>query len=62
MALRVQWLIATGNITLPITFAGAAPGLAAGIFQVNFVAPEKSAPVDLMVGGNFGPQFDVFVK
>ncbi len=40
----------TVNI-LPVTFAGAAPGVAAGIFQVNFIAPQQSSMnVNLMVG------------
>ncbi len=34
-------LLANGNM-LPVTFAGAAPGLAAGIFQVNFTAPQQT--------------------
>ncbi len=29
-------------VTLQVTFAGTAPGLAAGIFQINFVAPQQS--------------------
>jgi uncharacterized protein (TIGR03437 family) len=36
--------VPTSTITigsLPITFAGAADGLAGGIFQVNFVLPES---------------------
>ncbi len=36
---------------LPVTFAGAAPGLAAGIFQINFVAPPQSlSGINLTVG------------
>ena len=38
------------NFTLTVTFAGAAPGLAAGIFQVNFIAPPQTLMnVDLEV-------------
>jgi uncharacterized protein (TIGR03437 family) len=61
-------LIAYGSpsTTLTVTGASAAPGLAAGIFQVNFIAPAASLmPVNLMlpVAGNvYGTgQFNVFV-
>jgi uncharacterized protein (TIGR03437 family) len=58
--------VSNGNfshpVTLPVTFAGAAPGLAAGIFQINFVAPQQSATgLNLTVGQASGP-FDVFVQ
>jgi uncharacterized protein (TIGR03437 family) len=29
---------------LPVTYAGSAPGMAAGILQVNFVAPASADP------------------
>jgi len=63
--LQVAWIInnPNGNTPLPITFAGAAPGLAAGIFQVNFVAPQQSLPtVSLLMGGNYAAVFSVFVQ
>jgi uncharacterized protein (TIGR03437 family) len=49
---------------LPVTYAGAAPGLAAGIFQVNFVAPQQSsAYMSLILGnGNTSTQFSVSIK
>jgi uncharacterized protein (TIGR03437 family) len=47
---------------VPVTFAGAAPGLVAGIFQVNFVAPQESVMnINLITGFN-GAQFNVAVK
>jgi len=49
---------------LPVSYAGAAPGLAAGIFQVNFVAPQQSsAYLSLILGnGNTSTQFSVSIK
>jgi len=45
-----------------VSFAGAAPGLAAGIFQINFVPPEQtSGSVQLQVGQGLG-NFNVFVQ
>ena len=46
----------------PITFSAAAPGLAAGIFQVNFIAPEQSLMGVRLFMGNDSTQFDVFVQ
>jgi uncharacterized protein (TIGR03437 family) len=47
---------------LPITFAGAAPGEAAGIFQVNFVAPRQSLMNVSLVTGDSSTQFNVWVQ
>ncbi len=48
---------------LPVTFAGAAPGLVAGIFQVNFIAPKQSLMnVDLVVGSGTRTLFNVWVR
>jgi len=49
---------------LPVSYAGAAPGLAAGIFQVNFVAPQQSTNyMSLILGnGNTSTQFSVSIK
>jgi uncharacterized protein (TIGR03437 family) len=47
------------NVT--ITFAGAAPGLVAGIFQINFVAPQQSVTNLTLIMGQAVAQFDVFV-
>jgi hypothetical protein len=47
---------------LPVTFFGAAPGLAAGIFQVNFIAPQQSLiNVNAGVGSSTAP-FSVIVQ
>ena len=43
---------------LPVAFAGAAPGLAAGIFQVNFVAPQQSLMNVTLIVGNPITQFN----
>ena len=40
------------SLLLPVLFAGSAPGLIAGIFQVNFVAPQESASVVHLILGN----------
>jgi uncharacterized protein (TIGR03437 family) len=50
-----------GNVVLPVTFAGAAPGAAAGIFQVNFVAPQSLTNVFLIVGQN-STQFNIWAQ
>jgi uncharacterized protein (TIGR03437 family) len=47
---------------LPVTFAGAALGLAAGIFQVNFVAPQQRAMNVSLSMGNTGVPFSVWVQ
>lgn len=50
------------SVTLPVTFQGSAPGLAAGIFQVNFVAPQQAlmnAYVQLASGA--GASFNIYV-
>jgi uncharacterized protein (TIGR03437 family) len=62
--IQLRWVGTDFNnpTILPVTFAGAAPGLAAGIFQVNFVAPEQSLmSVNLFMGNN-STHFDVFVQ
>jgi len=61
--IQLRWVIDFNNPTiLPITFAGAAPGLAAGIFQVNFAAPAQTLMDVQLVMGNYSTQFDVFVQ
>ena len=47
---------------LPITFATSAPSLAAGIFQVNFIAPEESLMGVQLLMENYSTQFDVLVQ
>ncbi len=59
---QIEWF-GNGMITLPITAAVAAPSLAAGIFQVNFVAPQQSLMnVNLSLGNTSGTQFNVWVQ
>lgn len=47
---------------LPVAFAGAAPGMAAGILQVNFVAPRQSLTYVTLSMGNAYAFFNVWVK
>jgi uncharacterized protein (TIGR03437 family) len=64
MPVQVEWIANDPNqpTILPVTFAGLAPGLAAGIFQVNFVAPGQSLMnVDIVTGDASG-RFNVFVR
>lgn len=66
----IQYSVENPNniTTLPITYAGTAPGLAAGIFQINFIAPQQSQPSISMVVGNSiyaasgNPSFSVTVR
>lgn len=49
-----------GGVSAPILYAGAAPGLVAGILQVDFVipadvSPANSVPIRLMVGSAASP-------
>jgi uncharacterized protein (TIGR03437 family) len=64
LPVSVEWLINNPNSPtfLPITCASSAPGLVAGIFQVNFMTPAQSViTLDLMVGTSIA-QFSVFVQ
>jgi uncharacterized protein (TIGR03437 family) len=45
-----------------VTFAGAAPGLAAGILQVNFIAPQQTLTISPVIIGNASAQFNVYVR
>ncbi len=48
LTVAVIWFTSTGGgDLLPITFAGSAPGTAAGIFQINFPAPAESGGAQL---------------
>jgi hypothetical protein len=49
-------------VLAPVTFAGAAAGLAAGIFQVNFVAPQESGTNLTLISGSDRATFNVFVR
>jgi len=64
MSIQLQWFANDPNnpTILPITFAGAAPGLAAGIFQVNFIAPQQSLMNVNLLMGNAGAPFNVWVQ
>jgi len=61
---QVEWIANDPNqpAILPVTFAGAAPGLAEGIFQVNFAAPAQSLMNADIVTGDASGRFNVFVK
>jgi uncharacterized protein (TIGR03437 family) len=61
MPIRIQ-SFGNNSTMLPVTFAGAALGLAAGIFQVNFVAPRQSSMNVGLSMGNTGTQFSVWVQ
>jgi uncharacterized protein (TIGR03437 family) len=64
MPVQVEWIANNPNepTILPVTFGGAAPGLAAGIFQVNFVAPAQSLMNVNVVTGAAGARFNAFVR
>lgn len=47
---------------LPVSFAGAAPGMAAGILQVNFTAPQQSLQYAILSLGNAETSFSVWVR
>jgi uncharacterized protein (TIGR03437 family) len=61
MPIQLEWFN-NNNTILPVTFAGAAPSLAAGIFQVNFVAPQQSLMNVKLLMGTSSAQFNVFVQ
>ncbi len=60
-ALPAPVRMATGGNDLAVTYAGAAPGLAAGIFQINFAAPAESTIVSLAIG-QASTEFSVSVR
>jgi uncharacterized protein (TIGR03437 family) len=51
-----------GPDSLQVTFAGSAANLAAGIFQINFVAPLESATNINLVIGQAIAQFNAYVQ
>jgi len=62
-ALQLQLFGPYASGPIPVVFAGAAPGLAAGIFQVNFIAPQAGVESLLLsVGGSFGMGFNVYAQ
>ena len=68
LPVQVLWFGASGGAeTLPLFFAGSAPGTVAGIFQVNFAAPSASEGAELaqVLGPNtFSAEgnFQIYVK
>ncbi len=62
--IQITWVsVDFKTTTIPaISFAGAAPGLAAGIFQVNFAAPQQSLMRVYLSMGNDAVPFNVFVQ
>jgi uncharacterized protein (TIGR03437 family) len=62
--IQLRWVGTDFNnpTILPVTFAAAAPGLAAGIFQVNFIAPQESLRGVSLFVGNDSTRFDLFVQ
>jgi uncharacterized protein (TIGR03437 family) len=63
--IQVEWMVTGQEPTfLPVSFSGAAYGLAAGIYQINFVAPPQTVqpPLELLMGNNFVANFNVFVS
>jgi uncharacterized protein (TIGR03437 family) len=64
MPIQLEWFPNNLNNStiLPITFAGPAPGLAAGIFQVNFVVPQQSLMNVNLLMGNASAQFNIWVQ
>ena len=49
-SIQISW-IGTGAASVPLSFVGLAPGMAAGIFQVNFVALQAGmSTVEVVVG------------
>ena len=61
---QLDWNLNNGpnGQSLQITFDGAAPEEAAGIFQVNFVAPQQSLMNVVLVSGNSSAQFNIWVQ
>ena len=64
MPIQLRWFANDPNnaMALPVTFAGAASNLAAGILQVNFVAPRQSLMNVRLIMGNASTQFNVWVE
>lgn len=61
---QVQWFANDLNnpTVLPVKFAAAAWGLAAGILQVNFVAPPQSLTNVNVIVGDAAAKFNVYVQ
>ena len=56
-----------GGISAEVTYAGAAPGLIAGVVQVNLrvpdgVAPNLAAPISLTIGQAVTPSVTVAIR
>ena len=61
---QIKWFSNDFKTTVipPIAFAGAAPGLAAGILQINFVAPQQSLMEAYLYMGNISARFNISVN
>lgn len=69
IAIQLWWFLpnASQPNILPITFAGSAYGLVAGVYQVNFQTPPQSESVGIeqVLGSNSfggGPNFQVYIQ
>ena len=69
LPIALMWFMpnAGASALVPITFAGSAPGTAAGIFQINFPAPSETGGANLaqMLGPNEyggGGSFQIYIK
>jgi uncharacterized protein (TIGR03437 family) len=52
----------SSSSSLSVTFAGAAPAQAAGIFQINFVAPQQTLMNLNLIMGQASARFNAFVR
>jgi len=63
MPVQVEWFANQPVTSFPVTYAGAAFGLAAGIYQINFVAPPQTVQgLELVLGNSIVASFNVFVS
>jgi uncharacterized protein (TIGR03437 family) len=62
--LQIKWFSSDfkNTATPPIAFAGSAPGLAAGILQINFIAPQQSLMDAYLYMGNISARFNISVQ
>jgi uncharacterized protein (TIGR03437 family) len=49
--------VTVNNGDYPVTYSGPAPGLAAGVVQVNFIAPQQSDPNAYVQAGQDAPNY-----
>ena len=61
--IQIQGNINNLAFIAPVTFSGAAYGLAAGIYQINFTAPPQTAPfLEVLLGSSIIGGFNAFVS